>query len=88
VAWLAVGRGAVETAGTRLEREVAVFEQGSGELVFTARGRTDFVLGSAPRHPHELVTGYYSVHTSQAALARGEREIARIGAQLRADGLL
>lgn len=88
VAWVAVGRGAVDTAGTTLEREVAVFEEGSGELVFTARGKTDFVLGSAPKHPHELVTGYYSVHTSQAALARGEREIARIGTQLRADGLL
>lgn len=88
VAWVAVGRGAVETAGTTLERELAVFEQGSGELVFTARGKTEFVLGSAPRHPHDLVTGYYSVHTSQAALERGEREIARIGERLRADGVL
>ncbi|AXA94159.1 pirin family protein [Massilia sp. YMA4] len=88
VAWVAVGRGAVDTAGTTLEREVAVFEQGSGELVFTARGKTEFVLGSAPRHPHDLVTGYYSVHTSQAALERGEREIARIGARLRAGSLL
>jgi redox-sensitive bicupin YhaK (pirin superfamily) len=88
VAWVAVGRGAVDTAGTTLEREVAVFEEGSGELAFTARGATDFVLGSAPKHPHELVTGYYSVHTSQAALDRGEAEIARIGTRLRAEGVL
>lgn len=29
------------------------------------------------RHPHNLVPGYYSVHRSQAALARGEAEIQR-----------
>jgi redox-sensitive bicupin YhaK (pirin superfamily) len=88
VAWVAVARGAVDTAGTTLEREVAVFEEGGGELVFTARGATDFVLGSAPKHPHDLVTGYYSVHTSHAALDRGEAEIARIGAELRAAGAM
>jgi len=42
------------------------------------------VLGSAAKHPHELVLGYYSVHTSKATLEQGEAEIRRIGAQLRA----
>jgi hypothetical protein len=36
-------------------------------------------LGSAVKHPHDLVLGYYSVHTSKAALAQGEAEIQRIG---------
>jgi redox-sensitive bicupin YhaK (pirin superfamily) len=88
VAWVAVGRGALATAGTVLEREVGVFEDGEGALQFEARGETEFVLGSAPRHPHELFTGYYSVHTSEAALVQGETEIRRIGDQLRAARLI
>lgn len=88
VAWVAVGRGALATAGTQLEREVGVFEDGEGVLQFEARGETEFVLGSAPRHPHELFTGYYSVHTSEAALVQGETEIRRIGDQLRAARLI
>ena len=37
------------------------------------------------KHPHDLVMGYYSVHTSKAALEKGEAEIQRIGAELRRD---
>jgi hypothetical protein len=33
---------------------------------------TEFVLGSAMPHPHPLVLGHYSVHTSPTALADGE----------------
>lgn len=53
-----------------------------------ARGDTAFVLGSAVKHPHELVMGHYSVHTSKAALAQGEAEIQRIGMRLRQEGRL
>ncbi|NHZ92074.1 pirin family protein [Massilia sp. CCM 8733] len=88
VAWVAVASGALRTAGTVVKREVAVFEEGEGAIAFVAQGRTEFVLGSAPRHPHELVMGNYSVHTNAQALARGEKEIARIGAQLRAAKLM
>ena len=45
-----------------------------------------FVLGSAPAHPHDLVLGNYSVHTSGRALRQGEEEIRRIGARLLAEG--
>ncbi|NHZ62509.1 pirin family protein [Massilia sp. CCM 8694] len=88
VAWVSVASGALQTAGTVVKREVAVFEEGEGAIDFVAQGRTEFVLGSAPKHPHELVTGYYSVHTNAQALARGEKEIDRIGAQLRAAKLM
>jgi redox-sensitive bicupin YhaK (pirin superfamily) len=88
VAWVAVADGLLHTAGAEVGREVAVFEPGEGTLEFVAEGDTRFVLGSAPRHPHALVSGSYSVHTSPAALARGEAEIARIGARLRAAGVL
>ena len=47
-----------------------------------------FVLGSAIKHPHDLVLGHYSVHTSAAALEQGEAEIQRIGQRLRAEGKL
>jgi hypothetical protein len=42
-----------------------------------ANGAT-FVLGSAVPHPHDLVLGYYSVHTSKKALEAGEARIAEI----------
>jgi hypothetical protein len=45
-------------------------------------------LGSAVKHPHELMTGRYSVHTSSAALRAGEAEIRRIGSQLAAAGII
>lgn len=88
VAWVAVADGLLETAGLALSEELGVFQKGEGRLDFVARGDTQFVLGSAPTHPHPLVTGYYSVHTSEAALEKGEAGIARLGAELRAAGVL
>ena len=85
VAWTHVHRGGLFVADELLEHELAVFEESEGALEFTARGDTDFIFGSAVKHPHDLVLGYYSVHTSAEALQRGEEEIARIGRQLRAD---
>ena len=52
---------------------------GIATLTLLIEGDTAFVLGSAVKHPHDLVLGHYSVHTSQAALAEGEAEIRRIG---------
>lgn len=88
VAWAAVGRGALLVGEAVLEREVAIFDEGDGALLFEARGETEFVLGSAAKHPYPLVTGRYSVHTSAAALIQGESEISRIGSQLRAAQLI
>ena len=67
---------------------LAVFEEGQSALRFEARGDTGFVLGTAVKHPHDLVLGYYSVHTSAQALEAGEAEIRRIGERLRASGRL
>ncbi|MHA4869842.1 pirin family protein [Duganella sp. PWIR1] len=88
VAWVAPASGALRTGRTTIGREVAVFEEGEGAIEFVAEGETEFVLGSAAKHPHDLVTGYYSVHTSAAALEQGENEIQRIGKQLRAANLI
>ncbi|MGV3682922.1 MAG: pirin family protein [Acidovorax sp.] len=84
VAWVAVATGALDApGGAVVAEEFAMFEESAGAIDFTARGDTHFVLGSAVKHPHDLVMGRYSVHTSQAALAQGEAEIRRIGTQLR-----
>ena len=75
VAWLAVNEGRVHVAGAVIARQMAVFEQGDGPLELRAEGATELVLGSAAKHPHPLVCGYYSVHTSEQALALGEAGI-------------
>jgi redox-sensitive bicupin YhaK (pirin superfamily) len=76
VAWLAINAGKLHTGGTTLERELAVFEPGNGAIDLVAQGAVELVIGSAKQHPHPLVTGHYSVHTSPTALAQGERGIA------------
>lgn len=91
VGWVAVSAGRLDV-GTGSEPigtgELAVFEESDVTIDFVGRGDTSFVLGSAVKHPHELVMGHYSVHTSKAALDQGEAEIRRIGARLREEGRL
>ena len=86
VAWVAINQGQLDTGdrsgGPVATGELAVFEESGVAIDFMAHGETAFVLGSAVKHPHALVTGYYSVHTSPEALEQGEAEIRRIGARL------
>lgn len=82
VAWAAVSSGLLTVSGATIGKEIVVFEESGAPLDFIARGDTEFVIGSAAKHPYELVTGYYSVHTNQAALIQGEAEIQRIGTLL------
>ena len=88
VAWLAVDKGELRLPEAIGEGQLAAFEESGAAIELEADGDTSFVLGSAIKHPHPLVLGYYSVHTSSAALARGEAEIDRIGQRLRAAGRL
>jgi redox-sensitive bicupin YhaK (pirin superfamily) len=88
VAWIAVHQGEVLTPARVMKGEIAVFEEANGAIEFEAQVDTGFVLGSAIKHPHDLVLGYYSVHTNAAALEAGEKNIARIGRQLKAEGRL
>lgn len=84
VGWLAIAQGRVDAGETASAGEMVVFEDSEMPLVLTARGETDavFVLGSAIPHRHTLHLGYYSVHTSATALARGEQRIADLGRAL------
>ena len=88
VAWAAVSVGSLLAPEGLHSGELAVFEESSDAIDFHAEVDTEFVLGSAVKHPHELVLGYYSVHTSMAALREGEARIQKIGTRLRAEGRL
>lgn len=54
---------------------MTVFEDGSASIEVLAEGDVEFVIASSARHPHPLVTGSYSVHTSREARAKGEVNI-------------
>jgi redox-sensitive bicupin YhaK (pirin superfamily) len=88
VAWIALHRGRVSTPEQVSTGEVAVFEPGDQTIEFEALADTGFILGSAVKHPHELVTGNYSVHTNADALRIGESNIADIGRRLHNQGVL
>ena len=88
VAWIAVYQGTVRSTERVDVGELAVFAEGSGAIEFRAEGKTSFVLGSAKKHPHELVLGYYSVHTHKAALQQGESGIRSVEDELRRTGKL
>jgi redox-sensitive bicupin YhaK (pirin superfamily) len=88
IAWLAVSEGTIRTPEPVSAGEFVAFEESNSALSIQADRASRFVLGSAAKHPHDLVLGRYSVHTTRAALVAGESEIQRIGDQLMAAGLL
>ena len=88
VAWVAVSQGMLRTPSPVTPGEIAIFEPGEQSIDFYAERDTEFVVGSATKHPHDLFLGNYSVHTSPEALWKGETEIRRIGRVLQADGTL
>ena len=88
VGWVAVLDGVLRASPPISSGEIAIFEGGDESMDFVAEANTRFVLGSAAKHPHDLVLGNYSVHTSAAALRQGEAEIRRIGQKLSAEGIL
>lgn len=83
VAWLAVSVGALRVGDVGVRHELAVFEPGEGRIDLIAEGDTELVIGSAAKHPHPLVLGPYSVHTSPETLRQGLAGIRRVAAGLR-----
>ena len=89
VLWAGMGKGVVEASSEALEHgEIVVFEAGEGPVEFKAGTDAEFMIGSAARHSHDLVLGYYSVHTSAEALQIGEARIDAIRDILVAKGRL
>lgn len=88
VAWLAVSRGSIVVGERVSAGELVIFEESNAGLAIKAERDTRLVVGSAIKHPHPLVLGRYSVHTSAEALRTGKREIARIGSALADAGII
>jgi redox-sensitive bicupin YhaK (pirin superfamily) len=83
VLWIALASGTVSAPDMLRGGDLAVFAPSNEPVEFEALSDTEFVLGSAAPHEHDLVTGYYSVHTSQEALRDGETHILSIRNKLR-----
>jgi len=88
VAGTAVSRGSLRAPESLQAGELALFEESNEPIAFDAETDVELVVGSAVKHPHDLVLGHYSVHTSADALREGEARIQQIAAHLRAEGRL
>jgi redox-sensitive bicupin YhaK (pirin superfamily) len=88
VAWIASHQGIVTTPDRTSTGEFAVFEESDQAIEFEALSDAGFILGSAVKHPYDLVTGHYSVHTNADSLRIGEKNISDIGRRLHNQGVL
>ena len=88
VAWIASHQGTVRTPEQVSGGEAVVFEESDQAIEFEALTDAGVVLGSAVKHPYDLVTGHYSVHTNAESLRIGEKNIADIGRRLHNQGVL
>jgi len=88
VLWIAVNEGTVEVSGELISKEIAILDYQSNSLKIKAKGNVSFVLGSAVKHPHSLITGAHSVHTTEDSLKLGEDGIRKVGKRLKAEGLI
>src|SRR6202171_4518017 len=88
VLWVAIASGVLSAPDELRHGELAAFESSSEAIEFEALTDTEFVLGSAAPHQHDLVPGYYSVHTSPDALRDAEAHISSIQKRLVQEGRL
>jgi redox-sensitive bicupin YhaK (pirin superfamily) len=88
VLWVALGSGAVAVPDELRRGDLVAFEPSNEAIEFEAKSDAEFVVGSAVPHDHDLVLGYYSVHTSAGALREGEARISAIQARLVQEGRL
>ncbi|MDB6102244.1 MAG: pirin [Gammaproteobacteria bacterium] len=88
VLWAAIASGVLAAPDELRHGDLVAFEASSEAVEFEALTDTEFVLGSAAPHDHDLVLGYYSVHTSPEALRDGEAHISSIQKRLVQEGRL
>jgi redox-sensitive bicupin YhaK (pirin superfamily) len=88
VLWVAIASGALSAPDEMRRGELVAFEPSNAAVDFEARTDTELVVGSAAPHEHDLVLGYYSVHTSPDALRDGEAQIMSIKRRLVQEGRL
>ncbi len=88
VLWVAIASGVLSAPDELRHGDLAAFEPSSEAVEFKALTDTELVLGSAAPHEHDLIPGYYSVHTSPDALRDGEAHILSIRKRLVQEGRL
>lgn len=88
VGWLALAKGHVFAPEKVDAGELVVFEPSNRPIEVHAVADTEFVIGTAAPHRHDLVLGRYSVHTSRETLQAGENRIGEIQRRLRSEGRL
>ena len=88
VGWVALSTGRLFVPERVEAGELAVFESSADAIDFRADADTEFVLGSAAPHAHDLVLGQYSVHSSPAMLRAGEQRLTEIQHRLQNEGRL
>jgi redox-sensitive bicupin YhaK (pirin superfamily) len=88
VGWVSVSTGRIRVPESVEAGELAIFEPGNDAIDFHAETDTEFVLGSAAPHAHDLALGQYSVHTSPATRRMGEQRLQEIQRRLQNDGRL
>jgi redox-sensitive bicupin YhaK (pirin superfamily) len=88
VLWVAIASGVLSAPDELRRGDLAAFEPSNEAVEFEALDDTEFVLGSAAPHEHDLVLGYYSIHTSPDALRDGEAHISSIQKRLVQEGRL
>jgi redox-sensitive bicupin YhaK (pirin superfamily) len=88
VLWAAIASGTVLVPDELGHGDLAAFEPSSKAVEFEARTDTEFVLGSAVPHNHDLVLGSHSVHTTPAALRDAQAHISAIRTRLVQEGRL
>ena len=88
ILWVAIASGVLLAPAELRHGDLAAFEASSEAVEFEAPTDTEFVLGAAAPHKHDLVPGYYSVHTSPDALRDGEAHILSIKKRLVREGRL
>ena len=88
VGWVSVSTGRIRVPESVEAGELAIFEPSDDAIDFHADTDTEFVVGSAAPHAHDLVLGRYSVHTSPAALRAAEQQLNEIQRRLRSEGRL
>jgi redox-sensitive bicupin YhaK (pirin superfamily) len=88
VLWVAIASGLLSAPDELRHGDLAAFEPSSKAVEFEALNDTELVLGSAAPHEHDLVQGYYSVHTTPDALRDGESHISAIRTRLVQEGRL
>jgi redox-sensitive bicupin YhaK (pirin superfamily) len=87
VRWVALAKGALAVGERLWAGELVTFEKNEAPITFESAGvGATFALGSGVPHPHPLHLGAYSVHTSEEALAAGERYIRQLKQRLDAAG--